>query len=185
MKISNTLILLSILSFSLLWACEGPAGIPGQDGANGENGEEGYAFEYTLTFSAPDYGAVLELPSDFTMLDSDVMMVYLLWEITDDGTEIWRALPQSLYFTDGILSYNFDFTKYDARVFLDGTVDLDGLGADLTDNWIARIVVLPAQFVNARTKLDYTDYNQVKAYLNLPDTDHTTGSYPTRPAVSE
>lgn len=68
-----------------------------------------------------------------SLLYSDVMMVYFLWEIKDD-VEIWRALPQTLYFYDGILHYNYDFIKFDANVFLDGTAMLDGLGAAYTDN---------------------------------------------------
>ncbi|UXP31577.1 hypothetical protein N6H18_14590 [Reichenbachiella agarivorans] len=181
MKKINLLKYLPALSILFLFACEGPSGPVGPAGEDGQDGLEGYTFEYTVNFVAPDYAALLSLPDDFTMLDSDVMVVYLLWEIQDDGTEIWRALPQTLYFDDGILSYNYDFTKYDASVFLDGTVDLNGLGADWTDNWIARVVVLPAQFANGRSTLDYTDYDQVKEYFNLPPIQLTTADYLNRP----
>ncbi|PIB35292.1 hypothetical protein BFP72_07715 [Reichenbachiella sp. 5M10] len=181
MKKSNLLSLASALLVIFCFGCEGPEGPAGQDGENGLNGDEGYVFEYDLSFSAPEYSALLELPNDFTMLDSDVMVVYLLWEVTNDGTEIWRALPQTLYFDDGILSYNYDYTKYDAELFLDGTVNLDNLGANLTDNWIARVVVLPAQFVNARSRVDYSDYDQVVDYFGLQVSQVTSPDYPSRP----
>lgn len=169
-----------------LFGCEGPPGfdgLPGRDGLDGidgVNGEESFVFEYEFSFTAPDYSILLNLPTDFTMLDSDVMLVYLLWEVKD-GNEIWRAVPQTLYFADGILSYNFDFTKFDANVFLDGTVNLNGLGAAYTDNWVARVVVVPGQFVSGRTVIDYSDYNQVKDYFNLSPSKLATEAYKSRP----
>lgn len=173
-------ILFAIIGMVSVGCYEGPPGPPGYDGLNGLDGEESYVFEYELSFTAPDYNVVLELPDSFTMLDSDVMLVYFLWDI-QDGTEIWRALPQTLYFQDGMLEYNFDFTKFDASVFLEGTVDLDGLGADLTDNWIARVVVVPALFAAGRTSIDYSDYDQVKELLNLSPSKLATENYVSRP----
>lgn len=175
-----------LLSGLVFFACqtEGPQGLDGFDGADGVdgvNGEEAYVFEYELNFTSPEYSALLELPTNFTMLDSDVMLVYLLWETTDNGTEVWRPVPQTLFFSDGILNYNFDFTKYDATVFLDGTVNLDILDVNLTDNWIAKIVVVPGQFTNGRSIVDLSDYDEVKEYYNLPLTELSTEHYVSRP----
>jgi hypothetical protein len=158
----------------------GNTGRDGRDGIDGLNGEESFVFEYEFSFTAPEYSILLNLPNTFTMLDSDVMLVYFLWEITDNDTEVWRALPQSLFFTDGILHYNYDFTKFDATVFLDGTVDLDGLGADYTDNWIARVVVVPGQFAD-RTELDYSNYDAVKAHFNLSNSKLASSEYQSKP----
>lgn len=153
----------------------------GEDGIDGVDGEESFVFEYELSFTAPDYQVLLTLPDDFNMLDSDVMLVFFLWEVAEDGTEIWRSLPQTLYFQDGILAYNYDFTKFDVNVFLDGSVNLDLLGANWTDNWIARVVVVPAQYANARGGIDYANYDEVKAFFNLSDSKLATSSYVTRP----
>lgn len=180
------LYILTLVLGSVLSGCirsdniPGPTGPPGRDGLDGLDGEEGYVFEYEFSFTAPDYSVLLNLPDDFTMLESDVMLVYFLWAI-EDGVEIWRALPQTLYTTEGILEYNFDFTRFDASVFLDGTVNLDLLGADYTDNWIARIVVVPAQFEGGRTSIDYSDYNQVRDYFNLSPSKLATRDYIKRP----
>lgn len=176
---------LLLLSGIVLLGCEvtsGPQGIPGRDGfdgLDGVNGEESFVFEYELSFTAPEYNVLMELPSDFALLDSDVMLIYFLWEI-DGELEIWRALPQTLFFQEGILQYNFDFTKFDATVFLDGTINLDILGADYTDNWIARIVVVPGQF-GGRTDIDFSNYNQVKELFNLSPSKLATDKYQTRP----
>lgn len=179
---------IGLVLISLLISCEGPQGrqgIPGADGLDGLDGldgEEAYVFEYIFSFTSPEYSALLELPTDFEMLDSDVMLVYLLWEITDDNTEIWRALPQTLYLESGILSYNYDFTRFDAQVFMDGTVNLDGLGADFTDNWIARLVVVPSQF-GGRTTLDYSNYDQMNEFYDFPPLEIQTEGYRKRPEM--
>ncbi len=178
MKKLYTLLLVGAL---LTTSCgEGPVGPPGRDGIDGLNGEESFVFEYEFSFIAPDYSVILDLPSDFTMLQSDVMLVYLLWEVTEEGVEIWRALPQTLYLADGLLEYNYDFTLFDASLFLDGTINLNSLGADFTDNWIARVVVVPGQF-SGRTTLDYSDYNQVKEYYDLSPSKLATATYGRKP----
>lgn len=158
----------------------GPRGYDGRDGIDGVDGEESYVFEYEFSFTAPDYSQLLLLPDDFVMLDSDVMLVYFLWEVTGDGVEIWRSLPQTMYFSDGVLEYNYDFTKYDANVFMDGNVNFDDLGALYTDNWIARVVVVPAQY-GGRGGVDYSDYNEVKVYFDLSDSKLAKPGYSKRP----
>lgn len=176
---------LLLLSGIALFSCEvssGPPGIPGRDGLDGLdglNGEEAFVFEYELSFTAPDYNVLLNLPDDFALLDSDVMLIYFLWEV-DNDVEVWRALPQTLFFQEGILQYNYDFTKFDATVFLEGTINLDLLGSAYTDNWIARVVVVPGQF-SGRTGIDYADYNQVKELFDLSPSRLVNGQYPTRP----
>jgi len=158
----------------------GPRGYDGHDGIDGIDGEESYVFEYEFSFTSPDYSQLLLLPDHFNMLDSDVMLVYFLWEVTDDGVEVWRALPQTLHFLDGALVYNYDFTKYDASVFLDGSVNFDALGAAYTDNWIARIVVVPAQF-GGRNDINLSNYDEVKELLELSDSKLATKNYTKRP----
>ena len=154
---------------------EGPIGPPGPrgaDGFDGLNGEEAYVFEFVFDFEAPEYRVLLEYP-DFEALDSDVVLVYLLWDVTEDGTEVWRMLPQSQITEFGFLQYNFDFTKFDAAVFLDSDFNLDNLGSPYLDNWLARVVVVPGQFAGGR--VNYSDYNAVKEMFNLPDKELPAG----------
>lgn len=180
MKKLYTLLALLMLGLSGCYYDDprGPRGYDGRDGIDGVDGEESYVFEYEFSFTAPDYSVLLNLPNDFTMLDSDVALVYFLWEVKNDGVEVWRALPQTLYFSDGVLVYNYDFTKFDVSVFLDGTVNLDGLGANTTDNWIARVVVVPGQFSG---RIDYSDYEAVKTYFELSPSKLANKNYQSRP----
>jgi len=148
----------------------GPRGPQGPEGPVGAPGEEGYVFEYeAINFTAPDYEVFLTYPEDFEPLASDVAVAYLLWGVDEDtGEEIWRQLPQTIITEDGLLQYNFDFTTIDVRLFLDANYSLDILTAIDTDDWVARIVVVPAQYWETG-RVDFSDYNEVKKMLGLPD----------------
>ena len=178
---------LPIISFVLaafIFSCEGPVGPQGpqgQDGARGsqgpegEPGTEGFTFEFeNVDLVAPDYQLYLPFPNDFQMLPSEVALVYLLWgtEVVGDETlEIWRPIPQTLITEDGLVQYNFDFTKYDISFFMDFSFDPVDLDPILTDDWVVRVVVVPAQFADTGriAGVDLSDYNAVKKHFNLKD----------------
>jgi len=176
---SKIYIILSALLFTV-FACdgpEGPVGPPGPQGPigpTGAQGESGFVFEWEqVDFVDPDYEVFLTYPDDFEGFDSDVALVYLLWDVQEiDGvdTEIWRPLPQTIVTDGGILQYNFDFSKLDVRLFLDAEFPLADLDPIDTDDWVVRVVVVPGSFWNGRSQaVDYSDYNQVKEVLGLPD----------------
>jgi hypothetical protein len=151
----------------------GPQGPPGQDGQDGLDGQEAFVFEYgDLTFSASnDYSLLLEFPDNFQMLESDKVLVYFLYSDPQvDEPDIWRLLPQTEFTNFGTLIYNYDFTMFDVILFLDANFDLDLLSAGFTDNWIARVVVVPGQLQNRTANpVDYKDYHAVMEYYNLSD----------------
>lgn len=149
----------------------GPQGPEGPIGPKGADGENGFVFEWEgISFTSPSYEVILPYPENFEGLDSDVALVYFLWGVDDNGLEIWRQLPQTLVTADGILSYNFDFTKFDVRVFLQAEFPLDWLTAIDTDDWVARVVVVPGSFWNSG-RIDFADYRQVEEALGLPSFD--------------
>ncbi len=160
---------------------QGPPGPRGADGLDGLDGEEAYVFDYTLDFTAPNYQVFLDYPQDFTMLDSDVAIVYLLWFVENDGTEVWRPLPQTLFTQDGTLVYNSDYTVFNASIFLDANFPLDFLTAEYTDQWIARVVIVPGQFGGRAETVDFNNYEEVKAKYNLQKTKKDIGNYRNNP----
>ena len=174
--------ILTIFSLGLLLtfsACKisndgpiGPQGPQGPTGAQGESGEEAYVFEYEgVSFTGPEYEVVLPYADDFVALASDVTLVYLLWgtdEVDGETVEVWRLLPQSIITANGLLQYNFDFTIYDVKLFLDAQFPLDDLTAQDTDNWVVRMVVVPSKFWNGR-KDSTPSYQELVETYNLPD----------------
>jgi hypothetical protein len=166
-----TVLILAIIVSSCTKEVVGPAGPEGPAGAPGENA---FVFEYTnVDFLAPDYEVVLNYADNFEAFDSDVTLVYLLWDVTTDTNgndlEVWRQVPQSILTANGLLQYNFDFSKVDFRLFLDTEFDPSLLEPIDTDDWIVRAVVVPGQFWGGRTGIDYSDYNAVKEAYGLPE----------------
>lgn len=161
------------------------AGPVGPQGPAGVDAENAFVFEYTnIDFTAPDYEVFVSLPDDFEPYASDVALVYFLWDTyqTNDGevVEVWRELEQTILTDDGVLQYNFDFSMYDLRLFMDATFPLDLLGAIDTDDWIARVVIVPGDFWNSG-RVDLSTYDQVKEAFHIDDSKiHRSSQSPRR-----
>ncbi len=147
----------------ILISCEGEPGPPGQDGLDGLIGS---VFEVEGDFTpGNDYTLFYEFPNNFEIYDGDLVLVYILWEVSN-GTDVWRLLPQTVVLNDGILQYNFDYTLGDVQIFLEGTTDFDNLLPAETDDQIFRIAVLPAELAKNKS-IDVTDFNAVAKSINV------------------
>jgi len=160
-KITSTLLILAAI---IIISCEGPVGPPGIPGEDGGL-FLGSIFEIEGDFDAAnDYKLYFEFPSDFEIFNTDVVLVYILWE-EFDGLDVWRLLPQTVVLPEGVIQYNFDYTVADVQVFMEGTIPpQDWLSAE-TDNQIFRIAVLPADFAAKKT-VDINDFNSI---INSPE----------------
>ncbi|MFD2550749.1 hypothetical protein ACFSQP_02865 [Bizionia sediminis] len=150
-----------ILCLFVMLSCEGPQGPPGVPGPSGGQ-VVAPAFEIALDFT-PENNYEFVGPYGFTIFPSDVTLVYMLWE-TNNGQEIWRLLPQTVNFTEGTLTYNFDFTRTDVRFFLEGSVNPAILDSSWTRNQVFRVVVVPADNVG---KIDYSNFEAVTAAYGI------------------
>lgn len=150
----------------LLTACEGDPGPPGLDGLNGLDGEiiASSAFEIVLDLNETNNYEFIE-PYGFNVFPTDVTLVYISWEV-DGGQDIWRLLPQTEYFDDGTLVYNYDFTQNDVRFFLDGTTDFSTLDPSYTDEQVFRVVVVPADNVG---RIDITNLDTVISHFGISE----------------
>ncbi len=126
MKTMKAMILMAAMA--LLTACVGEPGLDGYDGLDGINGKDGVnilgsAFEIEGDFTAAnEYSLYFKFPNTIKVMESDVVLVYILWE-TMTGTDgkpldVWRLLPQTVILKEGLLQYNYDFTKADVSVYL-------------------------------------------------------------------
>lgn len=164
-------ILLLALAVGLA-SCEGDQGPPGIPGLDGLNADTALLFEVTTTFQSPDYEVFVTYPNNFELLDTDVLLAFILFEEadTDDGrvVDVWRPLPQTNFTVNGQFSYNFDFSIVDARLFLDGpaSTNFDDLTTGDVENQIFRFIILPSE-VASDPNLDITDFNAVMNVANL------------------
>ena len=140
---------------TILISCEGTVGPPGPPGPQGVPGEDGgvgligQVIEVQADLNAgTDFEYFVEIPSDIEVYESDVIVVYRLMEVIDD-LDVWEPLPQTIFRNDGTLLYAFDYTVFDVRLFLDGTVDFRRLDPNDTDGLIFRIAIIPADFAKS------------------------------------
>jgi hypothetical protein len=157
------IILLAIVA--TMASCEGPTGPRGLDGEPGSIIASS-AFEIEIDFNTANDFSHLE-SYGFEVLTSDVTLDYILWDVIE-GKDIWRLLPQQVYFEEGPMQYNFDFTDVDVNIFLDATFPLELLTDDWTQNQVFRVVVIPA---DSRGRVDYTNYDAVMERFGIEETD--------------
>lgn len=170
-------LLFGILITAFLLSCEGPQGPPGFDGLDGLDGQDGVnilgqVLDIEGTFSAEnDYSIFFEFPQTVEVFESDIVLVYLLWDQLDDPNggdpiDVWRLLPQTRILDQGLLQYNFDHTFLDVNIFLESDFDLNTLLPGDTDNQIFRIAVVPAAF-GTDSSIDLTNLDSVMNAMQL------------------
>jgi len=117
-----------------------------------------------VNFSTGSYNFKYVFP--FTLFSSDVVLVYRLTGAVN-GNDLWEFLPETHYFADGTrdFSYNFDFTRNDVQIYLEGK-NLQSLDAAFRLNQIFRIVVVPGSFA---TSITPNNYGAVISALNIKE----------------
>lgn len=171
-----SLILVSC-SVSGLDGRDGLDGFDGRDGLDGLDGINilGKVIDIEGDFtSTGDYSILYEFPSTIEVFETDVVLVYILFDQTEDSNgeavDIWRLIPQTLIVDQGLLQYNYDHTFLDVNIFLDADFDLATLLPGDTDNQVFRIAVLPAESVG-KSSVDRSDIKAVMASLGVDEKD--------------
>lgn len=160
------LTIVALIGLGAFQACEGPEGPMGPQGEPGIV-IVGTTYEVELDFTAAEqYSGIFEFPE--ALVDSDAVLIYRLSAV-DNGRDVWRLLPQTYFFDEGVLMYNFDYTINDFSIFLDGAINPTILADQWVDGQIFRIVVVPSDFPAAR--VDYSDYNAVTKMLGIQESD--------------
>lgn len=161
-------IILFLALTAILTSCEGPMGPPGLSGE-----DEGLlitnVFEITDDFTAQnEYRLVFNFPSDFEIYDTDIVLVYILWDV-DGNTDVWRLMPQTVvlktivgdFSETDVLLYNFDYTVIDVQIFMEGTLPPEEYLPAETDNQTFRIAVVPADIVTQKS-VDVSDFSSLQ-----------------------
>lgn len=166
----NLLFTFTMILLSTAYSCSGPSGPPGPQGPRGQDGEDGLlaeVFEVNANFNeGNNFSAFYEL--DPPLFDSDMLMVYILWNFFEDEP-IWRPLPLSQFFPEGILQYDYNFTRFDFEILMDGNIPLTELGSEFTSNQVFRVVVIPGYMLEKID--DVNNYEEVKRVMNLTEED--------------
>lgn len=178
----------SILYFAALLAllaasCVGADGYDGRDGFDGLDGLDGQdgvnilgqVVDIEGSFNASnEYSILYEFPQSVEVFETDVVLVYLLWDQTEDSdgvpVDIWRLMPQTRILDQGLLQYNYDHTFFDVNLFLEANFDLGTLPSGDTDNQVFRIAVIPAEAA-AGSRFDRGNIDAVMQLLGVAEKD--------------
>ena len=171
----------SIFYFAALLAllassCSGRDGLDGFDGRDGLDGLDGVnilgqVVDIQGTFTASnEYSIFYEFPQSIEVFETDVVLVYLLWDQTEDSNgeavDIWRLMPQTRILDQGLLQYNYDHTFLDVNLFLEADFDLGTLPAAYTDDQVFRIAIIPAEQA-AGARIDRSNIDAVMQLLGV------------------
>ena len=161
----NTLMV--FLTALVYWSCEGPIGPEGPQGADGINiVAEVFEIEGDFT-QAGNFGIRGEY--GFDILESDKVLIYRLEGQDQDGIDIWSLLPNVVFHTNGIFTYDFDFTLYDFIVYMNGDFNLNTLESGFTDDQIFRVLIVPADRIDLR--MDYSNHKAVLEMMGIEEKD--------------
>jgi len=176
-------LLFALLTMVVFSSCEGPIGPAGRDGFDGFDGRDGsdgvntlsQVIEIQTSFDAINgYEQLYTFPQSVQVFESDLILVYLLFEQTTDNQgnaiDVWRLMPQTRILDQGLLQYNYDHTFVDVRLFLESDFDLSLLSAGDLENQIFRIAVVPGEYANAG-KMNLASLQEVMHILNVEEKD--------------
>ena len=124
-------------------------------------------FEVTTSFnSSNNYSRLITLNP--RIYSSDTVLAYRLTGSTPQGTDIWKLLPETHYFSDGILDFGYDFnyTNYDVEIYMIGS-DLQTVSNQYRFNQVIRIVIVPASLA---TTIDKNNLDSVMSTLKMNNT---------------
>lgn len=160
--------LTAVILALFLISCQGERGPAGPEGPEGPPGSVGQAYEVQASFDeSNDYSVFSEFPGDIEVLESDIVVIYLLWEVDEDtGNDVWQQLPLSIFFDSGEMIYGFDHTVADVQLFLYGDVDFSDVGDEYTQDQIFRIAILPVDYVESN-KVNLNSMEEVMKAVDM------------------
>ncbi len=108
-------------------------------------------FELTTSFSSSNnYSSLVVF--DPPLYSRDSVLLYHLYDVVN-GQDVWKLMPQTYYFSDnGALDFNFDYTKFNEKIFLSANFNLNTLDASWTKNQTFRVVIIPDGFAKSVNK---------------------------------
>ena len=108
-------------------------------------------FEVTTSFnSSNNYSSLVVFNPPLYSRDS--VLLYHLYDVVN-GQDVWKLMPQTYYFGDGgALDFNFDYTKFNAKIYLSANFNLNTLASSWTKNQTFRVVIIPDGFAKSVNK---------------------------------
>lgn len=122
-------------------------------------------YDATGTFAASNnYTLAFDWPQQ--LYNTDVVLIYRQAG-NSGGSPVWQQIPRTVYLPNSEeFDYDFDFTIYDAEIYIDATNISSIPAADYLNNQTFRMVIVPA---SAGKNVDLTSYQKVIKFYNIDD----------------
>lgn len=168
------LFLILFVSTFLFTSCsdDGPPGPPGEPGTN----ILGQTFEFTVDFDYSTetefFSAIVDIPNDVEVFDSDAILVYRLEVQQDDEGDFdtWSLIPQNFFLDEGTIQYVYNHTDVDVELIIDGNFDISNLDPGFTEGQVFRFVVVPSDFAQ-ESGVNVSDMEAVMNALDVRESD--------------
>lgn len=172
-------VVVGLFAFS---SCEGPEGPPGFDGQDGQNVNKVFEIQNEdFGYNNLDGFNISGVFNPF-IGDASTVLIYRLVDVIDANTPIWQLIPNTIKLTNNReVYYDYDFSKEDFKIYVQGNYDLETTANDFLDNQTFRIVIVPGSFtaksvnktktVSKPNYSDYSDYNAVIEKYNIDDSN--------------
>ncbi|WMJ72865.1 hypothetical protein RCC89_06770 [Cytophagaceae bacterium ABcell3] len=162
--------ILVVIGFS----CRGPEGPPGPRGPEGPEGPGALMWEtnpFDFRLRHGEYQYFWPLPyQDVDFYDEDMFLAYALVGFNHYNEPEWEPLPMTVLGSEGVANYTFAASLEEIRFIMTATNDNFFTDPNLTDDWVMRIVMIPAWWGDDwRKGPDWNSYENVKETFNLPD----------------
>lgn len=145
-------ILMSLIAVLALASCKGDRGPQGPSGGS----VLGKVFEVKVDFTPQNnYNHTFKFPKGVVVYESDVLLVYLLEEVTGNDVDVWTPLPQTYFDKNlGTMIYSFNHSFLDVKLFLDADFPLNQLSPQFTKDQVFRIAIVPMEFAEEGLSMD-------------------------------
>ena len=136
----------------------------------GDGNTYGVAFDITPSFSRVTSNTYeYNTPFNNALPESDVILVYMQVNTTNNNSPIWRLLPYTYFIGNANkdeVDYIFDFSKFDISLYVNSTstFNLDNNSQFYTGKKF-RVVQVPA----SSGKTDYSNYDEVIKKYNIDE----------------
>ena len=173
-KIYGLLMIIGVLGFQACEGPQGPPGIDGMDGKDGVDGEDGGLFLSTVFEAGIDFTEEngYQATYDLEIFEGDNLLVFIALGLDDEENVVWMPLPQTFFVEQGMVMFNYFFTKNYFSIFMDASVPPTELGPDWLEGQYFRIVVIPGEhFQEATGRIDLNDYYAVMKWLGKSERD--------------
>lgn len=169
-KMTTALLLLSAALGSCVKGDKGDTGPQGPTGSTGATGATGNAnvTAYNITINSGDWvnagSGLYYVDVPFSQITADIVSNGSVTMFEQGSSGVWIAMPYSEYVSaTASLYFGFNYSLGSTRIFIQNSA---GGNINFSGTYYFKAVVIPSSQRKVNSKVDWNNYNQVKAIVS-------------------